>query len=211
MIRLEGVSKVYRTGRREVTALKDLDLSAPGGCFVAVKGPSGCGKSTLLMIVGGMLEPSDGRVWVCEEELGRMSATAKERLRAEKIGFVFQMFHLIPYLTVLENVMLAGGGRASRPGIREAGALLERFGLSHRTGHLPGELSAGERQRTALARAIILRPPILLADEPTGNLDPANAREVVRILTEFRENGGTVMMATHGDIVDDVADQMVEL
>lgn len=211
MIEMSGVSKEYRNGRRIVRALDGIDLEIPEGHFAAIKGPSGCGKSTLLMIVGAMLQPTAGKVLVCGRELATLSGPERALLRADQIGFVFQMFHLVPYLTVFENVILAGGGRGRRPERGAVDGILARFGLSDRSTHLPGELSAGERQRVALARALVLHPPVVLADEPTGNLDPGNAAEVVRILADYRDDGGTVMMVTHSPVADEVADKVVHL
>lgn len=210
MIVLDAVSKVYRKPDGEVRALDDLSLSVGKGEFVAVRGPSGSGKSTLLLTVGGMIHPTRGRVLVDGQDVYALSAGQRARLRAEKIGFVFQMFHLVPYLDTLENVLvpnLAGARVASR----DAADLLAHLQLAERLHHRPSELSAGERQRVALARALIKRPEIVLADEPTGNLDPDNARQVMAYLAEFHRLGGTVLVVTHDPLADEYAQRTLLL
>ncbi|MCP5111937.1 MAG: ABC transporter ATP-binding protein, partial [bacterium] len=177
MVSLEDVAKTYRSGRRETRALDGVRLRVGPGEFVVIRGPSGSGKTTLLMTIAAMQSPTSGTVMVDGRELDEMSASEKARFRARTVGFVFQMFHLVPYLTVIENVLLAGGERM------RATALLERLGMAGRASHKPSELSAGERQRTAVARALLRRPKLLLADEPTGNLDPENARAVLSYLS----------------------------
>ncbi len=210
MIELENVSKVYQGANGEVRALDDVSLSVEKGQFVAVRGPSGCGKSTLLLTVGAMVRPSTGRVLLDGEDVYGMSVSQRARLRADKIGFVFQMFHLVPYLDALENVLvptLAGarGGRA------EALELLARLQLSHRLHHRPAELSTGERQRCALARALLNRPEIILADEPTGNLDPDNAAQVMQYLGDFHREGGTMLLVSHDPLADQYAQCVLRL
>jgi ABC-type lipoprotein export system ATPase subunit len=191
-----------------VTALAPFDLDVATGEFIAIKGASGSGKTTLLLTLGGMLRPSDGTVSFDGEDLYSQSSTARAEYRATEVGFVFQMFHLVPYLGVEENVRLAmrNGAMTQRP--RE---LLEQFGLGHRLTHTPGELSAGERQRVALARALVNEPRLILADEPTGNLDPENDRQVFEHLSEFHRAGGTVIVVTHGSTADEFADRIVNL
>jgi ABC-type lipoprotein export system ATPase subunit len=197
MIQLEEVSKVYPTSNGPVHALSDVSLHVEPGEFVAVQGPSGCGKSTLLTIVGGLGTPTSGRVMVGGEDIVGLSPAARARFRAEQIGFVFQMFHLLPYLDVLQNVLVAAlPGQEAAAGER-AGKLLEKFQLGHRLHHHPGELSTGECQRVAIARALINRPRLLLADEPTGNLDLQNSVGVLDLLSGFRAEGGTILMVTH--------------
>ena len=191
-----------------VTALAPFDLEVASGEFIAIKGASGSGKTTLLLTLGGMLRPSDGTVSFDGQDLYARSPTARAEYRATEVGFVFQMFHLVPYLGVEENVRLAmrNGAMTQRP--RE---LLEQFGLGHRLTHTPGELSAGERQRVALARALVNEPRLILADEPTGNLDPENDRQVFEHLSEFHRAGGTVIVVTHGSTADEFADRIVNL
>jgi len=211
MILLENVSRVYRGRDGDVTALDDVGLSVGDGEFVAVRGPSGSGKSTLLLTIGAMIAPTRGRVVVGETDVYAMSGRERATFRAEHVGFVFQMFHLVPYLTVLENVLVPTLGGTRRPSRQDACELLERFGMSHRLRHKPAELSTGERQRAAMARALIKRPRLLLADEPTGNLDPENAAEVMRYLGEFHDDGGTIVLVTHEEIAERHAHRTVHI
>jgi len=210
-IALEGVKKAYRKRGTEVNALAGVDLGIGAGEFVVIRGPSGCGKTTLLMAVAGMLRPSAGRVTALDEDLYAMGPRGRARFRAANIGFVFQMFHLVPYLTLEENVLFAGG--MSRGGGRKekAAELVARMGLAERARHLPGELSAGEKQRAALARALFNDPRIILADEPTGNLDPDNAHGVLERLAAFRREGGTVLLVTHGSEAAGYADRVIRM
>ena len=204
MIELTGVSKIYRMASGEVRALDRMDLSIARGEFVAARGPSGSGKSTLLLTIGGMIRPTEGRVLVDGQDVYMMSSRQRARLRADRIGFVFQMFHLVPYLNVLENVLVPSlaGTRTSR---QEATELLDRLQLSDRLDHQPAQLSTGERQRVALARALLNRPEIILADEPTGNLDPDNAGQVMSYLAQFHHQGGTVLVVTHDPLANQYA------
>jgi putative ABC transport system ATP-binding protein len=197
MIHFQGVSKIYRTADGPVHALSGVSLEVRQGEFVAVRGPSGCGKSTLLMIAGGLAMPTSGRVVVAGEELPSLSPAARARFRARRIGFVFQLFHLLPYLTVLENVAAAAPANQAAAARGRAAELLEEFHLAHRLRHRPAELSAGERQRVAIARALVNRPQLILADEPTGNLDPDSAAGVLGLLADFHRDGGTVLLVTH--------------
>lgn len=197
MIVFENVSKVYDTAKGPVRALDDVTFDVGSGEFVAVQGASGSGKSTLLMIAGGLSTPTSGKATVAGVDVARSASADLTQFRSEKVGFVFQMFHLLPYLTVFENVAAAArpGHHAEARG--RAGELLDRFHLGHRLHHRPAELSAGERQRVAIARALVNRPQLLLADEPTGNLDPHSAAAVLDLLTGFHAEGGTVLMVTH--------------
>ena len=198
MIRLEDVTKVYAGPRAEVHALDGVRLHVERGEFVAIKGPSGSGKSTLLLTVGGMVRPTDGQVVVADTDLYALTPSARARFRAETVGFVFQMFHLVPYLSVLENVLVPAVARPWADDARaRAAELIARFGIADRADHKPAELSTGERQRVAMARALLNRPALLLADEPTGNLDPDSAADVMTYLTEFHRDGGTVVFVTH--------------
>jgi ABC-type lipoprotein export system ATPase subunit len=197
MIELEGVSKVYRTSQGDVRALDDLSLTVERGEFVAVRGPSGCGKSTLLTLIGGMALPTSGTVTVADRTVSRLSAAQRAAFRAENVGFVFQMFHLLPYLDVLGNVLVASANGSAAAPRDHALELLDRFGLGSRLHHRPGQLSAGERQRVAMARALLNRPQILLADEPTGNLDPENAKAVLDLLATQVAEGLTIVLVTH--------------
>ena len=211
MIKLHRVSKVYRKNGDDIRALDDVTLSVAQGESVVVRGPSGCGKSSLLLTIGGMVRPSAGRVEVDGEDIYARSVRWRARFRSEQIGFVFQMFHLVPYLNVEENVLLpllSGTRHGSR---RDAMALIERFGLGERLRHRPAELSIGERQRVALARALLNRPGIVLADEPTGNLDPENSAHVLERLAEYHADGGTVVLVSHDPVPGKHADRILAM
>ncbi len=197
MIHLEGVGKTYYTSHGEVRALAGVNLDVASGEFVAVRGPSGCGKSTLLTIIGGLAAPSAGRVRVAGKDLGQLSSAGLALFRRREVGFVFQMFHLLPYLDVLDNVRVAALPGLAGDGARRASELLARFQLGHRLRHRPAELSTGESQRVAIARALVNRPLLLLADEPTGNLDPETLAGVLDLLGDFHQQGGTVLLVTH--------------
>jgi len=212
VVHCEGIGKIYRTRKGEVRALDGVDLRIAPGEFLAVRGPSGCGKTTLLLILGGMMHPSQGTMRFDGQDLYAMTDRQRAGLRAGSIGFVFQMFHLIPYLDVVANVrMAAGEGRASSRSDVPVAGLLERLGLADRSHHKPAELSAGERQRVALARALLNRPKLVLADEPTGNLDPDNAGIVFGHLSAYHREGGTVVVVTHGGEAERYADRVIQL
>jgi len=178
---------------------------------MVIKGPSGCGKTTLLMSIGGMLRPTSGIIRIHDRNINILTDKERTRFRAQHIGFVFQMFYLIPYLNVFENIILSSGLTGDRTQHRRALKLAEDLGLSNRVDHKPFELSTGECQRVAMARALIHQPKIILADEPTGNLDVKNSSEVVKILKDYHQSGGTVIMATHGDDTDNIADRIILL
>jgi len=211
MICLENVVKTYRIRRGDVAALNDINLRIEKGEFIVICGASGSGKTTLLMTIASMLHPTSGIVSIEQNNLYSMSIQARAKFRAENIGFVFQMFHLVPYLNILENILLAGGTVADNNKNAKALELIEHFGLSGRNHHKPAELSAGEKQRTAIARALLNNPKIILADEPTGNLDTDNATSVLGYLSEFHKTGGTVILATHGSEAERFADRMINL
>jgi putative ABC transport system ATP-binding protein len=199
MLALQSVSKTYTHRGRTVKALDNATLEVQTGDFIAVVGPSGSGKSTLLLTLGGMLSPASGRVLVDDQSLYDMSTDKRAELRRKKIGFVFQTFNLVPYLTALENVqiplLLAGiDGRAQQ---ERASALLTRLGLADRLDHKPSELSVGQQQRVALARMLANDPAVVLADEPTGNLDPDTSGQIIDFLEEVNREGKTVVMVTH--------------
>ncbi len=211
MIHLENVSKVYPGSDGLVRALDDINLSVERGDFVVVRGPSGSGKSTLLLTIGGLVTPTTGKITVEDNDLYAMPRRDRARFRAENVGFVFQMFHLLPYLDALQNVLVAAVPGRRRGARRDAIELLNRLQMSDRLHHFPGELSTGERQRVAVARAMLTEPSIILADEPTGNLDPDNAAQVLRHLAEFHRAGGTVLLVTHEKAADDLARKLVQL
>ncbi len=199
MYRLQNISKRYKTRGHEVVALEIDDLQIASGESVAVVGPSGSGKTTLLSLLGGMLTPSSGEIWLDDQPLSRQSPTALAQLRCERIGFVFQTFNLVPYLTALENVQvpLALAGFASSEQAARAEKLLERVGLADRQHHKPSELSTGQQQRVALARTLANQPSVILADEPTGNLDPESRQQVLDFLAELHREGRTLIVVTH--------------
>ncbi len=200
ILKLERVSKTYRPpGRSAVAALDQIELSVAAGTFKVVCGHSGSGKSTLLLSAGGLQKPDAGHVLVKGTDVYRLSSEKRARFRAETMGYVFQQFHLIPYLNILENVMapsLALTGDVAQLEQR-ARAMIKQFGVEQRLDHPPSELSIGERQRVALARALVNEPALLLADEPTGNLDERNSEIVIQHLRDFASRGGAVLMATH--------------
>ncbi len=198
-MRLEGVSKNYRHRGKLVTALDDASLEIAPGDYVAVVGPSGSGKSTLLLMLGGMLSPCTGRVFLNGQSLYELSPNRRAEVRRQKVGFVFQTFNLIPYLTAMENVQipLYLAGLASDDQRVKAASLLDRVGLGDRLDHKPAELSVGQQQRVALARVLANGPEVILADEPTGNLDPETSTQILDLLDELNREGRTIVMVTH--------------
>src|SRR5512142_2569253 len=215
MIRLEHVSRVYPARADDATgavirALDDFSLHMVAGEWLAIMGPSGSGKSTLVNLIGCLDRPSSGEIWLDGQNVAGISAAELNRVRAEKIGFIFQQFHLIPYLTAVENVMLAQYFH-SMTDQQEALAALARVGLKDRAYHLPAHLSGGEQQRVCIARALINDPKIVLADEPTGNLDAQNEESVLRLLRELHQQGRTIVMVTHDPVVARLADRRIEL
>ncbi len=211
MIRTENLTKIFRRKGQEVIALHNVHMSVEAGSFVVIKGPSGSGKSTLLFILGGMLTPSSGEVFLDDASLYAVSDKERTRYRRDHMGYVFQSYYLLPYLSVLDNILVNRRARLVADAEKEARALAASLGMEERLSHKPAELSAGEKQRVALARALLGRPRIILADEPTGNLDPENARIVIDRLGRFRDEGGTVIMVSHDDHADRVASRLVTL
>lgn len=208
-IELKNVTRIYH-GNTEVVALNEVSLTVAPGEWLAVMGPSGSGKSTLVNLIGCLDQPTRGEVWIKGTEISKMPASELNRFRAEKIGFIFQQFHLIPYLTALENVMLAQYFH-SMTDKKEALAALGRIGMDHRANHLPAQMSGGEQQRVCIARALINDPKIILADEPTGNLDAVNEEIVMRQLRDLHAQGRTIIMVTHDPVVARMADRRLEL
>lgn len=214
MIRLKNVTKAYPAKAEEngavIRALDNITLEVAPGEWLAMMGPSGSGKSTMVNLIGCLDRPTSGDILLDGENVARMSAAELNRVRAEKIGFVFQQFHLVPYLTAVENVMLAQYFH-SMTDEKEAVEALARVGLGDRAHHLPSQLSGGEQQRVCIARALINDPRIILADEPTGNLDAQNEEIVLRLLREFHQQGRTIVMVTHDPVVARLADRRIEL
>ncbi len=211
MIVLEDVSKIYHSRRYTIHALRDINLRIEKGVFLIVCGPSGSGKTTLLMTIAAMLRPTKGRVYIEEKDIYNISSQDRAGFRAKNIGFIFQMFYLVPYLNSIENVVLAGGAIGKNKDTAAAMDLLKQLGLSQRSFHKPAQLSAGEKQRVAVARALFNQPKIILADEPTGNLDSENAASVIEYLSEFHRSGGTVIMATCQMQAQKIADRIIYL
>ena len=213
MIEVYNLTKSIDTGTHRVNILKGIDLKIPRGQFAAVMGPSGSGKSTLLGLLAGLDTPTSGRILLDGEDITFLNEDQMALLRGRKIGFVFQSYHLVPTLTAEENVLLplelAGNGHGGRARARQ---LLERVGLGARRDHYPVQLSGGEQQRVALARAFALQPPILLADEPTGNLDSATGEVVLELLLALnREQGATMVLVTHEQSIARCADRSIVL
>lgn len=213
MIQIENLSRVFRTSEIETVALNGINLAVKEGEFVAVMGPSGCGKSTLLNVLGLLDSPSDGSYKLLGEEVASLKEKERTRQRKGKLGFVFQSFNLIDELTVYENVELPltylGINAADRK--RMVGDILKRMNLSHRAKHLPQQLSGGQQQRVAIARAVVTNPKLILADEPTGNLDSKNGAEVMNLLTELNREGTTIIMVTHSEHDAGYAHRIVHL
>ncbi len=199
MIKIEGLSKFFRTEEVETIALNKVSLEVQDGEFVAIMGPSGCGKSTLLNIMGLLDNPSEGNYYLAGQEVGHLKEKDRTRVRKGNIGFVFQSFNLIDELNVFENVELPLTYLGVKPAERRKRVteILQRMNISHRAAHYPQQLSGGQQQRVAIARAVVSNPKIILADEPTGNLDSKNGAEVMRLLNELNDEGTTIVMVTH--------------
>ena len=197
MVEFKNVTKVYDGPGGKVAALDRISLSVQPGEFLAVCGPSGCGKTTLLLTAGGLLRPSNGQVSLDGHDPYGISPEMRSKMRARMIGFVFQQFHLIPYLTVWQNILAPSLALPAKEADQRAQELVNRFGLDERAGHVPAQISTGQRQRTALARALLNKPKIILADEPTGNLDEGNANTVLGYLSQYVAEGGCVLLVTH--------------
>lgn len=201
-VKAEGLHKRFVTTEEEVHAVNDVSFEICAGDFVALHGASGCGKSTLLLMTGALLSPDEGVIEIAGKNPYELKAEGRAAFRAEHVGFVFQQFHLIPYLNVLDNVLIgdlanrSSGGESNEDRARE---LLEKFNIGHRLHHVPSKLSIGEQQRVALARALLHSPELVLADEPTGNLDPENSEIILQHLADFADDGGAVIMVTHDD------------
>jgi putative ABC transport system ATP-binding protein len=212
MIELKNVSKIVRSGAEDLTILDNVSLKIPDGEFVAITGASGSGKSTLLGLIAGLDAPSAGGIYIDDNEVTKMSEDELASLRSEKIGFVFQSFHLIPSLTAFENVLIPMEILGLREARSRAAQLLVDVDLTNRGHHYPTELSGGEQQRIAIARAFANNPKILLADEPTGNLDSKNGQHIFDLMTELhRQNNVTLILVTHDQFLADKAQRQIRL
>jgi ABC-type lipoprotein export system ATPase subunit len=213
VLRARALRKQYGKGEALVRAVDGVDLDVAPGETVAVMGPSGCGKSTLLHLLGGLDRPSEGEVWLGGRRIDRLGEKALARMRRTAVGFVFQAFHLMDELTAVENVELPAllAGTSPRAARRRATELLDRVGLADRAGFLPTALSGGQRQRVAIARALCNEPRVVLADEPTGNLDSAAALEVLRLFESLHETGLTLVVVTHDERIAATADRLISM
>ena len=211
MLELNNITKRFDKGKDRIDVLNGVNLQVNSGEFIAVQGASGSGKTTLLLITGGLLHPNSGKIFFNNEDIYLMNSAELARFRALNFGFVFQQYHLVPYLSTFENILLPGLALRSENDNQKAINLIEMFGLSHRKHHMPGELSAGEKQRTSLARALLHSPKILFADEITGNLDEDNSNIVINALKTYTNDGGTVLFVTHDIIRAKSADRIVKI
>lgn len=212
MLVLKDICKRYHQEEGpEIKVLQDTTFSLSAGDFVSIQGPSGCGKSTLLLVCAGLLSPDSGQVFLADTDVYSQSPNVRAQLRAQHMGFVFQQFHLIPYLNLRDNVRSAALACGQKNADTRADMLMERFGLKDRANHKISALSIGERQRTALARALVCDPKLILADEPTGNLDPENSDEVLDALAEFAKAGGAVLLVTHDPTINRFSNRHVRM
>jgi putative ABC transport system ATP-binding protein len=213
VLRARGLRKEYGKGAGRVCAVDEVDLDVASGETVAVMGPSGCGKSTLLHLLGGLDRASGGELWLAGQRIDQLRERALARLRRDRVGFVFQAFHLMDELTAVENVELPAllAGRSPRVARRRAAELLDQVGLADRARFLPSALSGGQRQRVAIARALVARPTVVLADEPTGNLDSHSTVEVLRLFEDLHEAGQTLMIVTHDSRIAATADRLISM
>ncbi|MFA5646213.1 MAG: ABC transporter ATP-binding protein [Candidatus Ratteibacteria bacterium] len=211
MITVENLSKSYHRKQETVLAVQNVSFTLHQGNFLSIKGPSGCGKTTLLLTVAGLLSPDKGNILFEGKDIYTLSSEERALFRARNTGFIFQQFHLIPFLTVEENVLVPTLAVERKKERRDAKKILDQFHLTHRLHHFPSELSTGERQRVALARACINSPKVLFADEPTGNLDEENSIIVLEYLRAFAHNGGAVLMVTHDKNVANYTDKTQQM
>lgn len=213
MIKAVNLTKVFRTESVETTALNGVNLEINKGEFLAIMGPSGCGKSTLLNLLGLLDNPTSGELWFLDEEVSRYTENNRTDLRNGNLGFVFQSFNLIDELTVFENVELPllYAGVPMKERVMRVNVALDRMQIAHRTEHYPQQLSGGQQQRVAIARAIVTNPQIILADEPTGNLDSVNGNEVMNLLLELNKEGSTVVMVTHSEENARMASRLIRM
>ena len=213
MIKLENIERSYTSDEVETTALVDVNLDVAEGEFLAIMGPSGCGKSTLLNTLGTIDRPTSGHYWFGDTDLAAMAEKKLAKFRAAQLGFVFQSFNLIDELTIEENIALGLAYRKDLSGNKaeRVASAMDRVGIAHRARHYPHQLSGGQQQRAAIARAIVGQPKLILADEPTGNLDTANGEQVMNILTALNDGGATIVMVTHSPSHADMAKRRIDM
>ncbi|MEA1877604.1 MAG: ABC transporter ATP-binding protein [Bacteroidota bacterium] len=211
MITLQNINKTFRKGKNRVEALSDINIKISENSFTLIKGHSGCGKSTLLFTMGGLLQPDSGSVNLLNHDLYKLNESNRRRLSARNIGFVFQAYHLLPYLSARNNMLLQNQLSYIEVDLKYVDQLITELKLQNRLEHKPNELSAGERQRVALVRALASNPGIILADEPTGNLDPENSEIVLSFFNKFQRDGGTVIMVSHSSEADKLADRTIHI
>ncbi|MDD3269266.1 MAG: ABC transporter ATP-binding protein [Syntrophomonadaceae bacterium] len=211
VIELQGISKIYKTGYEDIIALKDIDLTIRNGEFVAIMGASGSGKSTLMHILGLLDKPSSGKYILDHKDVSRLSASNQAVIRNQQIGFVFQQFNLLPRTSVLNNVLLPTIYGKTRDNLARATQIIEEVGLSDRIKHKSNQLSGGQIQRVAIARALIMEPAVILADEPTGNLDSKRSQEIMELFRKINKKGKTIILITHEESVAHYADRIIRL
>ncbi len=213
LISLDGVTKVFYTDEVETHALSGIHMNIEKGEYVSISGPSGCGKSTLLSVLGLLDTPTDGSYWLNDQAVANLNLSQRARIRNREVGFIFQAFNLIGDLTVYENVELplTYRGMSSADRKQRVGVALEKVGMNHRMKHYPSQLSGGQQQRVAVARAVVGEPSILLADEPTGNLDSTNGEAVIDLLSDLHKSGATICMVTHDPRYAKYADRQINL
>jgi len=213
LLKLESVSKVFQLDGLEVPALKDISFTVEKGEFLAIMGPSGSGKSTLMYIMGFLDRPTEGKIFFEDREVSKISEVEMAKIRNEKIGFVFQMFNLLSRTSVLSNVELPliYSNTPKEKRLRIAKEIIEKVGLSHRLTHFPSQLSGGEQQRVAIARALVTKPALILADEPTGNVDSKTAGEIMEILKKLNKEGNTIIVVTHDRQIARFAQRIIKI
>jgi ABC-type lipoprotein export system ATPase subunit len=211
MLELKNIGKTFNIKKAEVNAVRQVSLTLSSGEFLVIRGPSGCGKTTLLLMAGCLLKPTSGQVLLNGLDPYVLSTEKVDRLRSSTIGFVFQQFHLIPYLSVWENVLSPVLASKDQINPEQVDALIHHFGLEDRAGHLPHQLSTGEKQRTALARALLNKPEIIMADEPTGNLDEENSTIIYSYLRQYVAEGGSILLVSHDKMARDYGTRVLEM
>jgi len=211
MVYTEGLEKIYQVGSEKIVVLKDITLSIPKGKFITLCGPSGSGKTTLLNIIGGIDKPTSGKIVVAGKDLAVKDEDFLSEFRCNNVGFVFQAYNLVSTLTMAENVAfpMEWTRKPEEEIEKRVSELLETVGLQHRANHFPSQLSGGEQQRVAFARALANDPPLILADEPTGNLDTTNAQKIIQVLQTLKEHGKTIIVSTHDMQITELADQVL--